>query len=157
MADRYDAVVIGAGQAGPALAARSAAEGWRVAVVERHLLGGTCVNAGCIPTKALVASARALHMARRGDEFGFEFGGELVVDMPRVKARMKAISSASNEAIGSWMDSIDWIDVIFGHAVLDGPNRVVVGDRILETERVFINVGARPASPSSRGLQTSTT
>ena len=152
MSDVYDAVVIGTGQAGPPFAARAAAEGWRVAIVERHLLGGTCVNAGCIPTKALVASARAVHMARRGGEFGFDTGGEPVVDMGRVKARMKAISQGSSERVGKWIDSIDAIDLVRGHATLDGPNRVIVGDRVLETDRVFLNVGARPRIPDMPGV-----
>ena len=152
MADVYDAVVIGTGQAGPPFAARAAAEGWRVAIVERHLLGGTCVNAGCIPTKALVASARAVHMARRGAEFGFDVGGEPVVDMGRVKARMKVISQGSSERVGKWIDSIDAIDLVRGHATLDGPNRVIVGDEVLETERIFLNVGARPRIPDMPGL-----
>jgi pyruvate/2-oxoglutarate dehydrogenase complex dihydrolipoamide dehydrogenase (E3) component len=152
MSDVYDAVVIGTGQAGPPLAARAAEEGWRVAIVERHLLGGTCVNAGCIPTKALVASARAIHMARRGAEFGFDVGDGPVVDMGRVKARMKAISQRSNEGVGKWIDSIDAIELVRGHATLDGPNRVIVGDRVLETERIFLNVGARPRIPDMPGV-----
>ncbi len=152
MADRYDAVIIGTGQAGPPLAARAAQEGWRVAIVERHLLGGTCVNAGCTPTKALVASARAVHMARRGTEFGFDIGTEPAVDMARVKARMKAISDASSEGLGAYLESIDAVDLVRGHAVLDGSNRVTVGDRVLETERVFINVGARPRVPDFAGI-----
>ena len=152
MSDVYDAVVIGTGQAGPPLAARAAEQGWRVAIVERHLLGGTCVNAGCIPTKALVASARAIHMARRGAEFGFDVGGEPVVDMARVKARMKAISQRSNEGVGKWIDSIDDVELVRGHATLDGPNRVIVGDRVLETERIFLNVGARPRIPDMPGV-----
>ena len=152
MPDSYDAVVIGTGQAGPPLAARAAAEGWRVAIVERHLLGGTCVNAGCIPTKALVASARAIHMARRGAEFGFDVGGEPVVDMKRVKERMKRISGASNEGVGRWIDQTDGVELLRGHAVLDGPNRVVIGDEVLETERIFLNVGARPRVPDFAGV-----
>jgi pyruvate/2-oxoglutarate dehydrogenase complex dihydrolipoamide dehydrogenase (E3) component len=152
MPDNYDAVVIGTGQAGPPLATKAAAEGWRVAIVERQLLGGTCVNAGCTPTKALVASARAVHMARRGSEFGFDIGDEPVVDMKRVKARMKAISGASNERVGRWLDQTDRVDVVRGHAALDGPNRVVVGERVLETERVFLNVGARPRVPDFAGI-----
>jgi len=152
MPDRYDAVVIGTGQAGPPLAARAAAEGWRVAIVERHLLGGTCVNAGCIPTKALVASARAVHMARRGAEFGFDLGGEPVVDMRRVKARMKAISKASSDRVARLIDSIDTVDLVRGHATLDGPNRVVVDGHVLQTERIFLNVGARPRVPDFTGV-----
>lgn len=152
MSEKYDAVVIGAGQAGPPLVARAAEEGWRVAIVERHLLGGTCVNTGCIPTKALVASARAIHMARRGAEFGFDTSGEPVVDMVRVKKRMKKISGRSNSGVEQWLESLDGVDVIQGHAVFDGPNRVVVEDRVLTTDRVFINVGARPRIPDFPGI-----
>jgi pyruvate/2-oxoglutarate dehydrogenase complex dihydrolipoamide dehydrogenase (E3) component len=151
MSDRYDAVVIGTGQAGTPLAARAAKAGWRVAIVERHLLGGTCVNAGCIPTKALVASARAVHLAGRGDEFGFAAGAP-IVDMPAVKARMKRISGRSNSGVTRWIESLDGVDLVRGHAVFDGPNRVVVGDRVLEPDRVFINVGARPRVPDFPGI-----
>ena len=152
MSEVYDAVVIGTGQAGPPLAARASAEGWRVAVVERHLLGGTCVNAGCIPTKALVASARAVHLARRGAEFGFTVDGEPTVDMPRVKARMKSISQKSNERVGRLLESLENLDLVRGHATLDGPNRVIVGERVLETERILLNVGARPRVPELAGV-----
>ena len=152
MSERYDAVVIGTGQAGPPLAARATSEGWRVAVVERHLLGGTCVNAGCTPTKALVGSAKAIHAARQGDEFGFGIEGEVVVDMPRVKERMRSIAQASNDGLGKMFDRNDAIDLVRGHARLDGPNRVVVGDRVLDTDRVFINVGARPRIPDLPGV-----
>lgn len=152
MSDVYDAVVIGTGQAGPALAARATQEGWRVAVVERQLLGGTCVNVGCTPTKALVGSAKAIHAARRGDEFGFSIEGGPIVDMARVKERMKAIVQASNDGLGDMFDENDDIDLVRGHARLDGPDRVVVGDRVLETERVFVNVGARPRIPDLPGV-----
>lgn len=152
MSDRYDAVVIGTGQAGPGLATRATQEGWRVAVVERQLVGGTCVNVGCTPTKALVASARAIHMARRGDEFGFTIGSEPVVDMARVKERMTSIVQTSNDGLNEMLEENDSIELIRGHAKLDGPDRVVVGDRILETERIFVNVGARPRIPDLPGV-----
>ncbi|WP_395155263.1 FAD-containing oxidoreductase [Ilumatobacter sp.] len=152
MSDRYDAVVIGTGQAGPGLATRATKEGGRVAVVERHLVGGTCVNVGCTPTKALVGSARAIHMARRGDEFGFDIGAEPVVDMARVKERMEAIAQASNDGLNKMFDQNDAIELVRGHAKIDGPNRVVVGDRVLDTERIFVNVGARPRIPDLPGV-----
>jgi len=152
MSDVYDAVVIGTGQAGPPLAARASAAGWRVAVVERKLLGGTCVNAGCIPTKALVASARAVQMARRGAEFGFSIEGPPEVDMARVKARMKAISEASSARVAKWLDQMDSVELIRGHAVLEGPGRVAVGDQVLQTDRIFVNVGARPRVPDFAGV-----
>ena len=95
----YDAIVIGTGQSGPALAARLTKEGLRTAVIERKLFGGTCVNVGCIPTKALVASARAAYMARRGADFGIVIDGTIEVDMKQVKARKDAIVSQSNEGV----------------------------------------------------------
>ena len=152
MSERYDAVVIGTGQAGPGLASRATEEGWRVAVVERHLLGGTCVNAGCTPTKALVGSAKTIHAARQGDEFGFRIDGDVVVDMPRVKERMRSIAQASNDGLGKMFAQNDSIDLVRGHARFDGPNRVVVGDRVLDTDRVFVNVGARPRIPDLPGI-----
>lgn len=152
MSERYDAVVIGTGQAGPGLAARATQEGWRVAVVERHLLGGTCVNAGCTPTKALVGSAKAIHAARQGDQFGFRIEHGPIVDMPRVTARIRAIAQKSNDGLAKMFEENESIDLIRGHARFDGPNRVVVGDRVLETDRVFVNVGARPRIPDLPGI-----
>ncbi len=152
MSDGFDAVIIGTGQAGPPLAGKMSAAGWRVAIVERQLLGGTCVNTGCTPTKAMVASARAVHMARRGDEFGFDIGGEPVVDMKRVHARLRAIANRSNEGVRKWIDGMDSVELIRGHATLDGPHQVVVDGRVLKTQRVFINVGARPRVPDLDGL-----
>ncbi len=152
MSDRFDAVIIGTGQAGPSLAGRMNDAGWKVAVVERQLLGGSCVNVGCTPTKAMVASARAVHMARRGAEFGFSLASEPVVDMARVRDRAHAISGHSREGLESWIDGMDHVELIRGHAVLDGPNRVLVDGRVLETDRVFINVGARARVPDMPGV-----
>ncbi|MEO6652106.1 MAG: FAD-containing oxidoreductase [Ilumatobacteraceae bacterium] len=152
MTQRYDAVVIGTGQAGPGLAARATEEGWRVAVVERQLVGGTCVNVGCTPTKALVGSARAIHMTRRGAEFGFSVGGEPVVDMGRVRERMRAIAQTSNDGLTKMLEDNDSIEFVRGHARLDGANRVMVGERVLETDRIFLNVGARPRVPALAGV-----
>src|SRR4051812_46195456 len=103
MAERFDAVVIGTGQAAPALCARLDKEGLRTAVIERHLLGGTCVNVGCIPTKTLVASARAAHVARRASEFGVRVAGDVAVDMAAVKARKDAVVRGSTEGLTSWI------------------------------------------------------
>ena len=96
---KYDAIIIGTGQAGPPLAGRLNDAGWKVAIVERKLFGGTCVNTGCIPTKALVASARAAHMARRGADFGVRIGGEVSVDMKKVKERKDEIAGFSNKGV----------------------------------------------------------
>ena len=87
----YDAIIIGTGQAGPSLAFRLAGAGMKVAIVERHLVGGTCVNTGCTPTKALVASAYAARIAQRAAEYGLVIGGDIGIDMRRVKARTDAV------------------------------------------------------------------
>ena len=152
MPTRYDAIVIGTGQSGPPLAARLAKSGRRVAVIERQRFGGTCVNVGCIPTKTLVASARAIHMARRGDEFGFSVGGPVQVDMSRVKARKDAMVQRSNESIEKWMRRTQGIVVYQGHGRFAGPRSVSVGDEVLEADQVFINVGARAMVPDMPGI-----
>jgi pyruvate/2-oxoglutarate dehydrogenase complex dihydrolipoamide dehydrogenase (E3) component len=140
---RYDAIVIGTGQAGPPLAARFAGAGMRVAVVERNRFGGTCVNTGCIPTKTLVASAYAAHLARRAGDYGIATG-DVRVDMKRVKARMEAVSGKSRDGVEKWMTTTANITVHRGHARFTGAKRVAVAGETLEAERIFINVGGRP-------------
>jgi pyruvate/2-oxoglutarate dehydrogenase complex dihydrolipoamide dehydrogenase (E3) component len=152
MAKQYDAIIIGTGQAGPALANRLTGAGQRVAVIERDRFGGTCVNYGCTPTKALVASARAAHMARRAADFGVEIDGEVRVDMARVKARKDEIAGASNEGVESWMKGLEGADVYEGHASFEGPKQVRVGEERLEAGQIFINVGARASVPPIEGL-----
>lgn len=149
--ESFDAIVIGAGQAGPAIAARCGAAGMRVALVERHLLGGTCVNSGCYPTKTLIASARAIHMARRGAEFGFETG-PLRVDMPRVHARMEAIVGAARASLEQWVRGMPGVEWITGQARFVGERQVAVGDRLLAAKEVFINVGGRASRPPLPGI-----
>ena len=151
-AEHFDAIVVGAGQAGPALAARCSREGLRTAVIERGAFGGTCVNVGCVPTKTLVASARAIHMARRGAEFGFATGGELRVDMPRVKARKDAIVKASTEGVEAWMRGLKNTEVIVGQARFTGPRTLQVGDRALTAPRIFLNLGGRAVLPDLPGV-----
>ena len=112
MTTKFDAIIIGTGQAGPSLAQRMTAEGLKTVIIERHLFGGTCVNVGCTPTKALVASARAAHMARRGAEFGVVVGGPVKVDMRQVKARKDAIVEKSNTGVTNWLRSMDNLTVI---------------------------------------------
>ena len=153
MAHSYDAIIIGTGQAGPSLAAELAAAGMRTAVIERHLFGGTCVNVGCIPTKALVASARAAHVARRAADFGVVIGGDVGVDMGRVKARKDAIVRRSATGVERWLKSLDNCTVYQGHGRFAGDHRVRVGDEVLEAERIFINVGARAFVPPFRGVE----
>ena len=149
---RYDGIVIGTGQSGPSLAGRMNAEGMKVAVIERKLIGGSCVNVGCIPTKTLVASARAAYMARRGADFGVEIGGPIRVDMPQVKARMKEISGQSNRGVTAWLEGMENVDLYRGHASFQSPDTVGVNDDLLQADKVFINVGARAFIPNLPGL-----
>ena len=150
--NRFDAIVIGTGQAGPSLAARFSAAGKTVAVIERHKFGGTCVNTGCIPTKAMVASAYAAHTARRGAEYGFAVNGDVRVDMKRIKARKDAISGRSNKGVEEWMRGLQNCRVIQGHARFQSPNSVAVNSEVLEAEKIFINVGGRAAVPEMPGI-----
>jgi pyruvate/2-oxoglutarate dehydrogenase complex dihydrolipoamide dehydrogenase (E3) component len=152
MPEKYDAIIIGTGQAGPSLAARLAGAGWRVAVVERKLFGGTCVNVGCIPTKTLIASARAAHVARRAADFGVMIDGPIHVDMKRVKARKDAVVARSNTGVGSWMATTPGITVHRGHARFEAPHTVRVGDKSLEAEHIFIDVGGRAYVPPMPGI-----
>ena len=152
MASSHDAIVIGTGQAGPTLAADLSGAGMRVAVVERHRFGGTCVNVGCTPTKTLVASARAAHVSRRAGDFGVVIDGGINVDMRRVKARKGAIVRKSNKGVESWLKARDNCTVYEGHARFEDPHRIRVGEHRLEAEQIFINVGARAYVPPLPGL-----
>src|SRR5712671_6611138 len=120
MTEDFDAIVIGTGQAGPALAVRLAGSGRKTAIIERKLFGGTCVNVGCIPTKTLVASARAAHVARHAADLGVVVGGPVGVDMARVKARKDAIVRDSNEGVEGWLKAMDRLTVYEGQARFDG-------------------------------------
>ena len=148
----YDAIIIGTGQSGPALANRLTRAGWRVAVIERQRFGGTCVNTGCIPTKTLVASAQAAHVARRAADFGVALEGPVQVDMKRVKARKDAVVRRSNEGVEGWLRGMANCTVYTGHARFEGPRSVRVGDELLEADKIFINVGGRAAIPPIQGL-----
>src|SRR6059058_4412784 len=150
--NRFDAIIIGTGQAGPSLAARFSAAGMTVAIIERHKFGGTCVNTGCIPTKTLVASAYAAHVARRGDEYGFIVNGDVRVDMKRVKARKDAVSGRSNKGVEEWLRGLKNCTVIQGHARLKSSNTVSVNDEVFEAENFYINVGGRAAVPEMPGI-----
>lgn len=149
----YDAIIIGTGQAGPSLAARFSAAGKTVAIIERHKFGGTCVNTGCIPTKTMVASAYAAHVARRGAEYGFSIGGDVRVDMKRVKARKDAVSGRSNKGVEEWMRGLKNCTVIQGHARFRSANSVEVNEDVLEAEKIYINVGGRAAVPEMPGIK----
>jgi pyruvate/2-oxoglutarate dehydrogenase complex dihydrolipoamide dehydrogenase (E3) component len=148
----YDAIVIGTGQAGPFVASRFARAGMRVAIVERGLFGGTCVNTGCIPTKTMVASAYAAHMARRAAEFGVGIGGAVTVDMARVKARKDAISGQSRTGVEAGLRKAENCTVYQGHARFESPSVVSVGPDWLTAQRIFINVGGRALIPAMPGL-----
>jgi pyruvate/2-oxoglutarate dehydrogenase complex dihydrolipoamide dehydrogenase (E3) component len=152
MTERFDAIVIGAGQAGPALCARLDREGLKTALIERKLLGGTCVNVGCIPTKTLVASARAAHMARRGAEYGFS-AGDIRVDMRAVKARKDGVVKQSSDGLAKWVGGMKNVTLIRGHARFTAPRTIAVNGRLLEAPRVFLNVGGRALVPDLPGIQ----
>ena len=156
MTEHFDAIVIGAGQAGPALAVRCAKEGLKTAIVERHRFGGTCVNNGCVPTKTLVASARAAHMARRALDYGVLLDGPVRVDMALVKARKDAIVEQGRKGVRAWLDGAKNVTVIEGHARFSAPGLLRVdgagGARELAAPRVFINVGGRAAVPDMPGV-----
>jgi pyruvate/2-oxoglutarate dehydrogenase complex dihydrolipoamide dehydrogenase (E3) component len=143
----YDAIIIGTGQAGPALAGRMNQEGMKVAIIERKLIGGTCVNNGCIPTKTLVGSARVAYIARQAHEFGIEIQGSITTDMKAVKKRKDEIASASNIGVTSWLEGMENVDLIPGHASFHDVHSVSVNNEILKAERIYIDVGARARIP----------
>ena len=147
----FDAIIIGTGQAGPSLAARFAAAGKTVAIIERHKFGGTCVNTGCVPTKTLVASAYAIHVAGRGAEYGFTTG-DLRVDMKRIKARKDAISGRSSKAVEEWLRGTKNCTVIQGQARFESPNTIAVNDEVLQADKIYINVGGRASIPDMPGI-----
>ncbi len=152
MAKKYDAIIIGTGQSGPSLAARMTKEGMRTAIVERKLFGGTCVNVGCIPTKTLVASARAAYMARRGADFGVEIEGAIRVDMKAVKARKDAVVAQSNQGVTNWLKTMDGLTVYEGHGQLESANSVRVNGELLNADRIVVNVGGRAHVPDMPGV-----
>ncbi|WP_395311785.1 FAD-containing oxidoreductase [Mycobacterium sp. AMU20-3851] len=147
----FDAIIVGAGQAGPPLAGRLTAAGQKVAVIERKLVGGTCVNYGCIPTKTLVASAHAAHIARRGADFGIGTG-EITVDMARVKARKDGIVEGDRRGVENWIDGMDGATLLRGHARFTDPHTLDLDGRALGADRIFLNVGGRAVVPDLPGL-----
>jgi pyruvate/2-oxoglutarate dehydrogenase complex dihydrolipoamide dehydrogenase (E3) component len=151
--NRFDAIILGAGQAGPSLAGRLTRAGMTVALVERKLFGGTCVNTGCMPTKAMVASAHAAQLARRGAELGVVTGGEVRVEMARVKARTDAIVTRARTAIEDGLRAMTGCTVIEGHGRLDGADTVRVGADRLIAPRIFLNVGGRAVVPPLPGIE----
>ena len=152
MSQHFDAIIIGTGQAGPSLAARFAAAGMAVAIIERDKFGGTCVNTGCTPTKTLVASAYAAHVARRGGEYGFVVNGDVRVDIKRAKARKDEIVERTSRGVEEGLRALKNCRVIQGHARFQSPRAVVVNDEVLEADKVFINVGGRASIPAIKGI-----
>ena len=152
MSERYDAIIIGTGQSGPSLAARLTKEGMKTAIIERKLIGGTCVNVGCVPTKTLVASARAAYLARRGTEFGVVIDGPIGMDMKQVKARKDAVVRQGNEGVTNWLMNMEKLTVYEGHGRLESARSVRVNGELLEAERIIFNVGARATVPDMPGL-----
>ena len=151
MSERFDAIVVGAGQAGPPLAGRLTAAGMTVAVIERKLVGGTCVNYGCIPTKTLVASAHAAHLARRGADFGVHTG-PVSIDMAKVKARKDAIVHDDRHGVEDWIANMPGATLLRGHARFVGPKTLSVDGRLIAADRIFLNVGGRAVVPDIPGL-----
>jgi pyruvate/2-oxoglutarate dehydrogenase complex dihydrolipoamide dehydrogenase (E3) component len=151
----FDAIIVGAGQAGPSLAGRLTAAGQRVAIVERKLIGGTCVNNGCIPTKTLVASAHAAQLARRGAEYGVAIG-PVNVDMMKVKARKDEIMLGDRKGVEDWLEGMESCTVFRGHARFEDPHTLRVGvqngEELLHADRIFLNVGGRAVVPDIPGL-----
>jgi pyruvate/2-oxoglutarate dehydrogenase complex dihydrolipoamide dehydrogenase (E3) component len=152
MTTEFDAIIVGAGQAGPSLAGRLTGSGMKVALIERKLFGGTCVNTGCMPTKTLVASAYAARLARRASDYGVVTDSAIRIDMPRVKARADKVSSSAREGVRGWLDGMQGCTVIEGHAVFEAPHVVRVGDTRLTAPRIFLNVGGRANRPPLPGI-----
>lgn len=152
MQTTFDAIVIGSGQAGPSLAVRLASAGLKTVLIEREHLGGTCVNDGCTPTKTMVASARAAHIARRAAEYGVRIDGTVRVDMRAVKARKDAVVGRSVTSLTQWLNGTENLTVMQGHARFVSSHAVKFGEQVLEAEKIFINVGGRPVVPDWPGI-----
>jgi pyruvate/2-oxoglutarate dehydrogenase complex dihydrolipoamide dehydrogenase (E3) component len=152
----YDAIVIGAGQAGPTLAAFFANQGDNVALAEGDKLGGSCVNYGCTPTKTMRASARVAYQARRAAEFGVHTG-EVTVDFQQVMARKDDVVTNSREGLRDWLESVDNLDVHYEYAAFEGKDGdrflVKIGDEVHTAERVYLNVGTRAFVPPIPGIK----
>ncbi|MEK1853539.1 MAG: FAD-containing oxidoreductase [Phyllobacterium sp.] len=149
----FDAIIIGAGQAGPSLAGRLTAAGMRVLVVERKLFGGTCVNTGCMPTKTLVASAYAAHLARRGANYGVNIGSPISIDMKRVKQRADTVSFNARDGVEKWLRGMDGCTVVKGHARFTGPHDIEIDGEVFTAPRIFINAGGRANVPDMPGIE----
>jgi len=152
MARTFDSIIIGSGQAGPFLAARLAGAGQSVALIERQFLGGTCVNTGCTPTKAMVAAAKVAHTAREAARFGVHLEGDVQVSLAEVKSRAQTIIQKSRNSLAKMLANAG-CTVIHGHARFVSQHEIQVGDETLRGQKIFINVGARAAIPKLPGLE----
>jgi pyruvate/2-oxoglutarate dehydrogenase complex dihydrolipoamide dehydrogenase (E3) component len=152
MNKKFDAIVVGAGQAGPSLVDRLATAGMTVAIVERHLFGGTCVNTGCTPTKTLVASAEVIHQARRAADYGIRIEGSITTDLRAVKARKDQIIHASRTGLEIWLRGMKNCTVYEGHARFESPYELRVGDEVISADQIFLNVGGRANVPNMPGI-----
>ncbi|WP_429811412.1 FAD-containing oxidoreductase [Ensifer sp. B1-9] len=152
MTKHFDAIIIGAGQAGPSLAGRLTAAGKTVAIIERKFFGGTCVNTGCMPTKAMVASAYAAHLARRGADYGVSTG-PISIDFARVMARKDTVRFTSRKNVESWLKGMKNCTVFEGHARFESPHEVRLGEDLLSADQIFLNVGGRAATPDFPGVE----
>jgi pyruvate/2-oxoglutarate dehydrogenase complex dihydrolipoamide dehydrogenase (E3) component len=152
MTKTFDAIIVGAGQAGPSLAGRLTAAGKTVALVERHLFGGTCVNTGCTPTKTLIASARVAYEMRRAGDFGVRIGGDLCIDMAAVRARMDAVVANSRNGVEKWLRGMQGCSVYAGHARFESPHEIRIEDSLISAEWIFLNVGGRAIVPDMPGI-----
>jgi len=152
MAKIFDAIIIGAGQAGPSLAGRLTAAGKTVALVERHLFGGTCVNTGCTPTKTLIANARVAYLMRRANDFGVTISGDIAVDMRSVKARMDAVVARSRDGVEKWLRGMPGCTVYQEHAHFESPHEIRLKDSVISAQRIFLNVGGRANVPDMPGI-----
>lgn len=148
----FDAIIVGAGQAGPSLAGRLTGSGMNVALVERHLVGGTCVNTGCMPTKTLVASAYAAQLARRAGDYGVEIGGPVSIEIAKVRARATAVTLNARSKNTAWLEGMEGLTFIRGQARFEGPDTLRVGEERLTAPRIFLNVGGRASVPPLPGV-----
>src|SRR6202012_3057361 len=148
----FDAIIVGAGQAGPPMAARLAGAGMRVAIIERHLIGGTCLHVGCTPTKTMIASAYSAHMFSRAADFGINLPGRASVDLAAVQRRARNLVEPGRRALEGWLAGIDGCTIVRGHARFVGPRELTVGDRRLRAPKVFLDVGGRAAIPQWSSL-----
>jgi pyruvate/2-oxoglutarate dehydrogenase complex dihydrolipoamide dehydrogenase (E3) component len=149
---RFDAIIIGAGQAGPPLAGRLTTAGMKVALIERKFFGGTCVNTGCMPTKTLVASAYAAHLVRRSANYGVVLPGAIQIDLPKVKARADAVIANARSGVERWLRGMNGCTVMQGQAQFEAPDIIQVGQERLTAARIFINVGGRAVVPDLPGI-----